>query len=159
MAIRNSRSLTFRPNGVTDSVDATNAKTGSMRALANLVPAPGTKKTFEPRPARTWFVDFANANPFNFDTPSQLTGLLIVGNTAYGMVTSRRFPGFDEPFVCDMTTGYFTSVSGVNADNVPTSPPATGEWVPPVLAKIGTRVIVTHPGFPGGVTIPGGGAS
>src|SRR5947207_1111308 len=123
-----------------------------MLRLANLVPAPGSKHIFEPRPSRFWFVDFAQ---HGFDLPTEITALEVIGNTAYGMITTRRFPGHDEPFVVDLTTGAFATVLGVTQANTPSTilpliP--NGNWTPPTITKVGPRVVVTHLGFPGGTT-------
>jgi hypothetical protein len=74
-----------------------------------------------------------------------------VGGTVYGMIGTDRNPGFDEPFAFDHDAGSFITISGVTADNVPTTQPTTGDWNPPTIAAIGTKLIITHPGFDGNV--------
>jgi hypothetical protein len=63
------------------------------------------------------------------------------------MVASFRNAGNDEPFVYDIPTGLFITVTGVTSANTPTSPATSGDWIPPVMALIGGKIIVTHQGF------------
>lgn len=149
MPIRNGIPLTFRPSGVTDSVDATNAAQGSMQQLSNLVPDPATDHVFVPRPASELKIDFTTGG---FSSPGFVSGYDVIGDTVYGMVATARNAAHDEPFVYDLLTDTFTTVSGVTSGNTPTSPPTSGQWNPPIVAQIGSRVIVCHPGFPGGQT-------
>ena len=58
MALRNAKSLLFRPTGLSDSQDGTNASSGAMQKLVNLVPNPATDKTFVPRPASQPLIEF-----------------------------------------------------------------------------------------------------
>lgn len=100
---------------------------------------------FLPRPAAA----IKSAFP-GFTTPGFVSTLLVVGDIAYGMISSGRTAGKDEPFAYDIASDAFLTVSGITALNVPTSPPSTGPWVPPIMDVVGTRIVVTHPGFPGG---------
>src|SRR6185436_13913684 len=50
----------------------------------------------------------------------------------------------------DIAHDVMLPVSGITAANTPLSPPSTGEWTPPVIKRVGSRILVTHPGFPGG---------
>ena len=136
--------LTFVPAGASDALDGTNSFAGAMRTLANLIPDPSTRGVWV---SRTASVEVAS-NP-TFGVP---TGMLMVGDILYGMTPSTLNPGFDQPFAYNMLTGAFLPVAGITAANVPASPPASGDWTPPILAQIGSRVVVTHPGFPGGDT-------
>jgi len=43
----------------------------------------------------------------------------------------------------------FVTITGVTSGNVPASPSTTGDWVPPTIAAIGKKLIITHPGFSG----------
>lgn len=145
MPLRNSKPLTVRPTTVCDSQDMTNGPSGGMAALTNLIPNPMTDKTWVPRPAAQ-----LKSALVGVPSPGFGSGELIIGNTAYLMVASSLNPGFDQPVVVDLTTGSTLMVSGITPENVPSSPPTTGPWVPPILALVGTRVVVTHPGFTGG---------
>lgn len=144
-SLRNPIPLTFVARGLSDAVDGTTVPRGAMRVLTNLIPNPRNAGQFICRPAAELIVDFAAA----FDTPTQITAVIkqAVGNILYGMVSTSRFPGKDEPFALDLQTGAFLAVSGVTSTNVPNSPAPTGDWTPPIVKHVGSRVIVTHPGF------------
>lgn len=145
MPIRRQQSLTFRPRGVCDTVDASNAQLGALSLAQNLIPAIDTMNCWVPRPAAVQLTNFPG-----FTTPGFISALLVVGNIAYGMLSTARNSGKDEPFSYNLLTGSFNTVAGVTSANVPTSPAYGGAWTPPIMAVIGTRIIVTHPGFPGG---------
>lgn len=86
-----------------------------------------------------------------------ISALLVVGNLAFGMVGSVAgiYNGFDIPFCFNLLTKQFVTISGITTANVPTSlpswtPPATPPaWIPPTMALIASKVMVTHAGFPG----------
>ncbi len=152
MPIRNSVPFTFTGRSLSDATDATQAMRGAMRSLANLLVNPTTPGAWYCRPAA---VDYQGFSDFN--NPTQITALEVVGDIAWGMVSTDRFPGHDEPFAYDARTQSFLPVSNVTAANTPISPPLTGEWTPPIVKRVGTRVLVTHgdmfgtgEGFPGG---------
>lgn len=137
MPLRRGRPYTFKPLGASDSVDGTNTPRGSMAALTNLVPDPSTAGLFVPRPAselQFFFDEFVSA-------------LLTVGDRLYGMKRSLTFPGFDEPFAYDLTTGTPLEIHGVTASNIPVNVAATGEWEPPIMAAVGSSIVVCHFGF------------
>lgn len=145
MALRRSRPFTFRPRGLSDAVDGTNTFPGAMRQLANLIPAPHTRGIFIPRPASTSLTTFSS-----FTTPAQLEALLVVGSLAYGMIASARFAGKSEPFAYNLLTNTFLTISGVTSASLPATQPTAGDWTPPRMAVIGSRIVATHPGFAGG---------
>ncbi len=144
MSLRNAQMLNFVAAGVTDSVDGTNAPAGSMMSLANLVAAPGTPHIFVPRPAAEERTDFSG-----FSTPAEVTALLVIGSLAYGMIASAAFAGKDQPFCYDIANDAFVTISGQVSGNLPTTQSTSGDWAPPTMAMIGTRIMVTHPGFSG----------
>jgi hypothetical protein len=74
---------------------------------------------------------------------------LNVGTRIYGMVSTTRNAGRDEPFCYDYPTNAFIAISGVTAANSPISPPTFGPWNPPHMELVGSQIIVTHPGFSG----------
>ena len=115
-----------------------------MASLKNLIPYPASKNYWMCRPAMAEQTAFAG-----FTTPDFVSALLVVGDRAYGMIKSQRFPGFDEPFSFDLAGGTFTAIAGVTGANTPSSPSSSGTWVPPTMALVGTSIIVTHPGFSG----------
>lgn len=148
MALKGSRSqakaLTFIARGVTDSIDGTDAPQGSMLALTNLVPAPDTPDNFVCRPAAQKAYDFAA-----FNTPKAGTAMIIVGTRIYGMISTSDFAGHDVPFCFDTATGLNVAIANVTSANTPVSPITTGDWTPPQMEMVATRIIVTHPGFSG----------
>lgn len=145
MALRNSTPYTFKPTGVSDTADATNAFPGAMQSLMNLIPSADTDKAWVPRPAAVQVSDFSG-----FSSPGFVSAAMVVGNIEYGMVVSARNAGKDEPYAYNILTGNFLTVTGITAANTPTSPASSGAWTPPIMAVVGTRIVVTHPGFAGG---------
>lgn len=147
MAFRKSEPLKFTATTLSDAVDSTNAPAGAMSSLVNLIPDSATRGVWVPRPAAVPALDFVGGG---FASPGFMSSLLVVGNIGYGTVATARHPGHDEPFCYDFAAGVFHTVAGITAANTPVSPPATGPWTPPIVAQVGSRVVVTHPGFPGG---------
>lgn len=145
MTIRNAKPTIWRPKGLSDSVDGSNVFDGAMASLANLIPNPSTDQTWVPRPAAVKITSFAG-----FSTPGFISAQLVVGNLVYGMIASARNANHDEPFVYNLLTNVFETVGGITAANTPSSPATTGDWTPPIMAVVGSRIIVTHPGFAGG---------
>lgn len=82
-----------------------------------------------------------------FDGYGFMSALLVVGNTAYGMIASELNAGKDQPWVYDLAASAFIAIDGITADNVPTSPATSGAWVPPIARQVGSRIIFCHPGF------------
>ncbi len=144
MAIANSKPVPLIPSGVVDAVDMSNAAPGAMSSLQNLVPDPSTKGIYVPRPAAIKKTSFGG-----FTTPGFVSCLFVVGDLAYGMIASGKNAGKDEPFIYDLNAAAFIAITGVTNAKSPTSPATTGTWVPPTMAVVGTKVIVTHPGFDG----------
>ncbi len=145
MALRRGRPLTIRPKGVSDAIDGTNAFAGAMSALTNLVPSPTTAGLFVPRPASVLLTDFTG-----FSTPTNITATTTIGTRIYGMITTARTPGYDEPFCYDTASSTFITISGVTNANVPASLATSGDWIPPQIVAITSAIIiVTHAGFSG----------
>jgi len=146
VAIRKGVPLTFRPIGLSDALDGSNVPLGAMSSLSNLVPAPSTPNVFVARPASTSLTTFAG-----FTTPAGVTALLVLGTRAYGMISSAAFAGKDQPFCYDIANNVFIAISGQLSANLPATQSLTGDWVPPKMEAVTqSRIIVTHPGFPGG---------
>lgn len=145
MPLRNAVPLTFNPGGCADALELSEAAPGAMLQLSNLVRAPQLGRAFVPRPASVQQTAFSG-----FSTPGFVSNVIVVGDIAYGTIASARNAGKDEPFAFDITTGTFLSVAGITSSNVPASPSSVGDWTPPILQQIGSRIVVTHPGFPGG---------
>lgn len=162
MTIRNGTPLSWFPQGLSDCLDSTPVFPGAMAALQNLIPDQSTKNIWTCRPASVLAVNFSltggafsNAFSNSFDigfgnTTAFISALLIAGTRAYGMVSSKLYPGFDVPFSFNLVSGAFDPISGVAANNIPVSPQTSGAWTPPTMDVIGTNVVVTHPGFNGG---------
>jgi hypothetical protein len=142
MAIRKSKPVTWTPQGLSDAVSADLGFPGCMISLSNLVPDLGSKGMWQCRPAAQQLTTFAG-----FTSPGFISCQLVIGTRIYGMVASSRNTGRDEPFVYDIPSGVFITVTGVNLANSPASPPTSGDWIPPVMALIGGKIIVTHQGF------------
>lgn len=142
MTVRNSQPVPFTPLGVTDAVDA--LFPGSCLNLQNLVFDRVNRGAVVPRPG----VVQATAFP-GFNTPGVVSAALAVGTRIYGLIATARNPGYDEPFCYDTATNAFVTVSGVLAGNVPATPSTSGAWTPPTMDVVGTKVVVTHPGFSG----------
>jgi hypothetical protein len=141
---RDSKPIAWRPRGLSDTLDASQTFAGSMGSLQNLIPDPTTRGLFQCRPASIEQSTFSG-----FTTPGFISLLKVIGSYAYGMIATGRNVGQDEPFVYNLLTNAFVTISGVTAGNTPTSPGTTGAWVPPTAALIGSKLIVTHPGFNG----------
>lgn len=150
MARRNAKPLTFRPKGLSDSVDASNAFKGAMQQLSNLVPASSTTSLFVPRSAAILETSFSG-----FTTPAGITALLVVGTRVYGMISSAAFAGKDQPFCYDVAAAAFVTISGQTSANLPTTQATTGDWQPPHMEMIANRIMVTHPGFNGTANVIG----
>lgn len=135
----------FAPKGLSDALDSTEAFPGAMASLQNLIFDPSTPDMFQCRPACIERLAPKYPNPilsFGF-----VSAIKIVGDVLYGMVASRLAPGYDQPFAFNLLTNTVIPVSGVLTTNVPASPPTSGAWTPPTMDLIGTKLVVTHPGF------------
>lgn len=145
MAIRNGQPVRFTPKGVCDAYDATDAFPGACSILSNLIFDQGNPEIVVSRPG----VGNAVTSFGSFTTPTFVSVHIVIGNVVYGMVSTGRNPGHDEPFAYDLQANAFITISGVTAGNTPTSPTTSGTWTPPTMAVISTKIIVTHPGFSG----------
>jgi hypothetical protein len=76
------------------------------------------------------------------------------GDMFYGMYPSISVPGDDRPFAYNADTNTFAPISGITSLNLPASQSPTGAITPATVAQVGGRIIFTHPGFNGGVTLP-----
>lgn len=146
MPLQNAVPYRVNPRGVSDSLDGSNVRPGSMTALVNLVFDPSTPFCLQPRPAAVVKSSFPG-----FATPGVVSAAMIIGTRVYGMIETARTVGYDEPFVYDIPSDTFIAVGGViDATTCPLTPSTTGAWTPPAMEANGIYVIVTHPGFPGG---------
>lgn len=142
MGLLNTQPMPWTPQGLSDTLDATNTPTGLMASLVNLVPDQTTRGLWVCRPASFLQTSFAG-----FNTPGFVSGIFVIGSRVYGMIASAATANHDEPFCWDTNTSAFVAITGAVAGNTPVSPVTTGLWTPPRFALVGTRITVTHPGF------------
>jgi hypothetical protein len=117
-----------------------------MSSLSNLIPDPTTRNLWQCRPAAVKVTDL-DAN--GFASASFISCWTNVGTRVYGMVSTSRNAGRDEPFCYDVQTQLFTPIAGVTAANSPISPATFGNWNPPHMELVGSKIIVAHSGFSG----------
>ena len=158
---RNSKPIAWRPRGLSDTLDASSTFLGAMASLSNLIPDPSTKGLWQCRPAAQLIFNFrVSGGPFSSGFSSgfqqglasaagNITALQVIGTYAYGMIGSKIYPGFDQPFAFNLLTNIPVVITGITGANLPISPPSTGAWIPPTMALISTKLCVTHPGFNG----------
>src|SRR5215472_5496143 len=158
---RNSKPVSWAPKGLCDTLDATDVFPGAMASLENLIPDPSTPMLWQCRPASliaTNFIGGGFSSGFSsgfqvsslFITPGFIACLLIVGSLAYGMVSTGRNAGHDEPFCFNLSTNSFITIGGsITSTTTPVSPLTTGDWVPPQIMIVGSKVVVCHSGFSG----------
>jgi hypothetical protein len=164
VTLRNAQPVRFSPTGLSDALDASNVFPGAMSELTNLIPDITTKNVWTCRPAAIKAVDFKTVigdfddvdfNPGDFSTgfstanPGFISVIKVIGTRVYGMIASSANAGHDQPFIYDMVAQTFIPVSGITAANTPVSPPTSGPWTPPTMDLIGSKMIVTHPGYTG----------
>lgn len=134
-----------------------------MALLQDLIPDPTTRNLWQCRPAAASLVQFLSTNfdkPFSSGFSSGfgrgaafaatfVSCYKVIGTRVYGMVSTNRFPGHDEPFIYDILTAAFISITGTTSGNTPLSSQTSGAWTPPNLDLIGSKLIVAHPGYTG----------
>ena len=147
MAIRNGQPVRFTPKGLCDAFDATDAFPGASALLQNLIFDQANPELVVSRPGVG--APSANFTTAGFANPTFVSVMAVIGTVAYGMVSTSRTAGHDEPFAFDLVGGIFINVSGVSGANVPTSPATSGAWTPPTMAVVSTKILITHPGFNG----------
>lgn len=150
--------LVWSPHTASDTLDSSTAGSGAMASLANLIPDPSTVDLWQSRPAAQSLANFSGSG-FSSGFSSGFGGtwqsatfiscMTVVGSRAYGMVSTARFPGHDEPFIYDFSTQTFIPITGQTAVNTPLSPQTAGAWQPPHIELVGAKFIVTHSGFTG----------
>lgn len=145
MTLRNSFPIPWKPSGLSDTLYSGTSFPGAMAELVNLVPDPASTSLWQCRPAA-----LEDADPFpDYTDPGFVSALLVAGTRIYGMMATGTNPGQDEPFCFDIITQTYIVISGVSPTNSPVSPPVTGAWTPPHMEIVGTKIVVTHPGFTG----------
>lgn len=136
------RPMRFTPRTVSDTVDGDNSKPGAFSLLTNLIWDPSTPGALQCRPAHLKLSSFAGLS-----IPGVVTAAFQLGGLIYGMIGSALHSGKDQPFVYNIGTAAFETVTGITAANTPTTPATSGAWVPPTMDMVGSRIYVTHPGF------------
>ena len=146
MGMRNPQVYSWLPAGhLRQPGKRATTQIGDCRVVKNLIHDPTSKGVLAPRPASLPLTNFTG-----FTTPGVVSVMLTVGSRIYGMIATGRNAGRDEPFCFDTAANAFVSISGVTAGNSPLTPSTAGNWVPPTMALIGVKLIVTHPGYTGG---------
>ena len=142
MTLRNARPVRFTPIGLSDSLDETDEFEGACSILQDLIPDQTTKGVWTCRPASILQTNFAS-----FSSAGLISVFRAIGSYVFGMVSSARNTGKDEPFCFNLANDTFVTVAGITSSNVPVSPLTAGDWVPPTMDLVGTNLVVTHPGF------------
>lgn len=145
MAIRNGQPVRFTPKGLCDAFDSTDAFAGACSIMSNVIFDQENPEVIVSRPG----VGAPLTSFGSFTAPTFVSVFIVLGAVAYGMVSSGRNAGQDEPFAYNYLTNTFTTISGVTAGNTPTSPATSGPWVPPAMTVVSTKILITHPGFSG----------
>ncbi len=144
MPIRNVSAVPFMPVGISDAIDMSSAFPGACQILQNLTFSRSNRGAVVPRPGVTVATQFTG-----FSGPTYISAGVSSGIYIYGMIATQSHPGYDEPFCYNTSTGAFVPVTGVTAANVPLTQLTTGAWTPPTMDVVGTKVVMTHPGFSG----------
>ena len=145
MAIRQKEfPVRFTPRGLADAFDATDVFPGACQSLKDLIFDQSNPEIIVARPAVSVITSFSG-----FSNPGVISVQVTIGNITYGMIATTRNAGRDEPFVYDHNASAFVTVSGVTSLNTPLTPSPSGDWTPPTIASIGSKLIFTHPGFSG----------
>ena len=143
-ALINGTPVKWSPAGLSDNLDSSNVFPGAMGQLTNLIPDPTTKNLWQCRPASISLTTFGS-----FSSPGFISVSKVIGTKIYGMIASAANANHDEPFAYDLVTGTFSAITGITAANTPLSPATTGDWTPPTMDLVGTKLVVTHPGYTG----------
>ncbi len=158
MALRNSRPLKFQARGLSDTLDGSNVFSGAMARLSNLIPDPTTEGQFVCRPAAIsltttlgspWSSGWSSGfGPLSSASDGAITALVAVGSIVYGLFTSNSLGSpRDVPFGYDLDTMAPITITGYTVNNTPVPLAVSGEWVPPTMTLVGTKVVVCHQGF------------
>jgi hypothetical protein len=141
---RRSHPIDWRIRGASDALDASMSFKGSMAALQNLIPDPSTMGIWYCRPASTLLTAFPQLG--------NISVYRIFGDIVYGMIgaISGGNNGFDVPFAYNIRTNTIVTVTGTQTPTtLPASQPTINAWIPPQMALIGVKLMVTHAGFTG----------
>jgi hypothetical protein len=132
----------FIPKGLSDSLDQSNSFDGSCQMMQNLIFDRTDSNALTSRPGAVAITTFPGVT-----SPGTISMMKPVGNLIYGMIGSALNAGKDQPFVYNVTSNSFQTITGITNSNTPTTQTTSGEWTPPSMDVVGGRVLVTHPGF------------
>lgn len=134
----------FSPKGLSDAWEASATFPGACRALTNLIFDQTHSGNLTCRPGVT-----LNYNFSDFTTPTGVPVYIALGDVVYGMVSSADIANQDVPFAYNVATNTLIAITGAVLGNTPVTQSTSGDWTPPTMGVIGTKIIVTHPGFSG----------
>lgn len=140
MPIRNAQLLKVPPVGLSDTRDSTGIFMGAAYTLQNLIHDTTTDGVMVIRPGVTSLTTFSG-----FTSPGDVSLAIRVGTRVYGLLTTTRFNGYDEPFCYDTAAQAFVTMGNVLSTNVPPNAPTSGAWTPPSAAVVGPRILITYP--------------
>lgn len=135
----------FIPSGLADGSNQNSNFDGSCKLLQNLIFDRVEHRRLIARPAVTSGIVFSPT----FSSPGVISASIVIGSRVYGLIATSRNAGNDEPFCYDFSTAAFITISGVTSGNTPATPSTTGDWIPPTMAAITSKILVSHPGFSG----------
>jgi hypothetical protein len=79
---------------------------------------------------------------------SAVTCYTVTGNLVVGMMNDPGGSGTDIPFVFNLQSNTFETVTGATTGtNTPTSPSGAGAWQPPHVEMVGYYALISHPGY------------
>ncbi len=148
MANRSTMPFRFNPRSVVDALDGGQVAPGGCALLTNLIFDPVNPFALQCRPAALKQTDFSSLT-----TPGFVSVAYIVGDICYGMIKSGAVATYDQPFAYNLATNSLVTVSGTQSSaTLPLTQSSSGAWTPPTMALVGVNLIVTHPGFIGGMS-------
>lgn len=145
MGIAKSKTIRFTPKGLHDAWDSTDTFPGACRILKDLIFDQSNPELVACRPGVSVITSFGG-----FSSPGVISVFVAVGTRIYGMIGTSRNAGKDEPFCYDTATGGFVTIGGtITGATCPITQSTSGDWTPPTMAMIASKIIITHPGYPG----------
>jgi len=143
MPLRKSEPYTFTPIGLTDSPDQTTSFPGACRMLQNLVVDRYNLHGWTSRPGVTVLKDITAA----VGAGAVISVAMQIGSRVYGLAGPSG--GTDAPFCYDLGTAALVTVTVAVGTTLPNAVAITGDWTPPTMALVSTKLLVTHPNTTG----------